>query len=123
VGYDKPPPPPCLLNEGNTLWRHGRCSVNQFLIRFEMETEPRSHRRLMLRLLRNAATPWCVDQTSGLRVPTVMENLEKSWNFKSSYLQAWKSHGRKKNHKRFGKVMEMCYFHMFDEKNKNLNKY
>jgi len=37
-----------------------------------------------------------------------MENLEKFWNFKS-YFQTWKN----PNHKGFGKVLEMCYIHMF----------
>jgi len=45
-------------------------------------------------------------------VRTVMGNLEKSWNYKSLF-QAWKSHGKNLNHKSLGKIMEICYNHMF----------
>jgi len=41
-----------------------------------------------------------------------MEHLEKSWTFKSHF-QAWKSHGKNLNHKSLGKVIELCYNHMF----------
>jgi len=39
--------------------------------------------------------------------------------------QAWKSSWKKLNHKSFGKVMEMCYIHMFiyaefEKKERNL---
>jgi len=44
-----------------------------------------------------------------IRVRTVMKNLEKSWNFKMVISRP----GKNLNHKRFGKVMEMCYNHMF----------
>jgi len=47
------------------------------------------------------------------RVRTVMENLEKLWNFLNGHFQAWKSHGKNLNHESFGKVMKMCYSHMF----------
>jgi len=43
------------------------------------------------------------------RVRTVMENLEKSWNFK----MVISSPGKNLNHKSFGKVMEICYNRMF----------
>jgi len=43
-----------------------------------------------------------------IRVRTGMENLEKSWNLKIFISRPEK----KKNHKRFGKVMEMCYIHV-----------
>jgi len=33
--------------------------------------------------------------------------------FLNGYFQAWKSPGKNLNHKSFGKVMEMCYIHMF----------
>jgi len=36
----------------------------------------------------------------------------KVMDLKNVHLQAWKS-PLKKNHKRFGQVMEMCYIHMF----------
>jgi len=38
-----------------------------------------------------------------------MENLEKSWNFKMVISRS----GKNVNHKSFGKVMEICYHHMF----------
>jgi len=43
------------------------------------------------------------------RVRTLMENLEKSWNFK----MVISSHGKNLNHKSFGKVLSMCNNHMF----------
>jgi len=33
--------------------------------------------------------------------------------FLNGSFQAWKSHGKNLNHKSFGKVMEICYDHMF----------
>jgi len=33
--------------------------------------------------------------------------------FLNGHFQAWKSHGKNLNHQSFGKVMEMCYNHMF----------
>jgi len=42
-----------------------------------------------------------------------MENLEKSWNFKMVISRPGKVMEKYLNHKRFGKVMEMCYIHMF----------
>jgi len=47
------------------------------------------------------------------RVRTVMENLEKSWNFKMVVSRPGKVMEKNVNHKSFGKVMEMCYIHMF----------
>jgi len=38
-----------------------------------------------------------------------MENLEKSWHFKMVISRS----GKKLNHKSLGKVMNMCYNHMF----------
>jgi len=40
----------------------------------------------------------------------VMENLEKSWNFKNGYFQAWKS---PKYPKGFGKFLDILNIHMF----------
>ncbi|TNN26909.1 Legumain [Liparis tanakae] len=36
----------------------------------------------------------------------------KVMELKNCHFQAWKSHGKNFNHKRFGKVIEMCYDHM-----------
>jgi len=47
------------------------------------------------------------------RVPTVMENLEKSWNFKMVIFRPGKVMGKNVNHKSFGKVLEICSNHMF----------
>jgi len=37
----------------------------------------------------------------------------KVMEFYNGNFQAWKSHGKNLNHKRFGKVMEICYNHVF----------
>jgi len=37
----------------------------------------------------------------------------KVMEFKNGHFQAWKSHGKHVNHKRLGKVMEICINHMF----------
>jgi len=42
-----------------------------------------------------------------------MENLEKSWNFKMVIPRPEKVMEKNLNHKSLGKVMEMCYIHMF----------
>jgi len=42
-----------------------------------------------------------------------MENLEKSWNFKMVVSRPGKVMEKNLNHKSFGKVMEMCCYHMF----------
>jgi len=42
-----------------------------------------------------------------------MENLEKSWNFKMVISRPGKVMEKILNHKSFGKVMEICYNHMF----------
>jgi len=47
------------------------------------------------------------------RVRTVMENLEKSWNFKLFVSRPGKVLGKKFNSRSFGKVMDICYIHMF----------
>jgi len=33
--------------------------------------------------------------------------------FLNGHFQAWKSHGKNLNHQTFGKVMEICYNHVF----------
>jgi len=45
---------------------------------------------------------------------TVMENLEKSWNFYNGHFQAWKSHGKNLNHQSLGKVMEIFIYAKFE---------
>jgi len=42
-----------------------------------------------------------------------MENLEKSWNFKMVISRPGKVIVKNLNHKSFGKVLEICYNHMF----------
>jgi len=37
----------------------------------------------------------------------------KVMEFLNGHFQAWKSHGKTSNHKSFGKVMEVCYNHLF----------
>jgi len=46
-------------------------------------------------------------------VLTVMENLEKSWNFNLGISRPGKVFEHFFYHKGFGKVLEMCYNHMF----------
>jgi len=46
------------------------------------------------------------------RVRTVMENLEKSRNFKMVISRPGKVKEKNLNHKSFGKVMEICYNHI-----------
>jgi len=48
---------------------------------------------------------------TGFRVRRVMENLEKSWNFKMVISGPGKVLGGK-NPQRFGKVIDICYIHM-----------
>jgi len=47
------------------------------------------------------------------RVRTVMENLEKSWNFKMVFSRPGKVMEKNLNHQSFGKVMDICYNHVF----------
>jgi len=47
------------------------------------------------------------------RVRTVMENLEKSWNFKMVISKPRKVMEKNLNHKSFGKVMKISYNHVF----------
>jgi len=42
-----------------------------------------------------------------------MENLVKSWNFKMLISRPGKVMEKNLNHNSFGKVMEMCYDHVF----------
>jgi len=42
-----------------------------------------------------------------------MENLEKSWNFKMVISRPGEVMEKNVNHTSFGKVLEMCYDHMF----------
>jgi len=50
---------------------------------------------------------------SAFRVHTVMENLEKSWNFKMVISRSGKVMEKNLNHKSFEKVMGICHNHMF----------